>query len=299
MIDLIIPVFNVPSYTSVCLDSLYSVDHGCNVRPIVVDNGSRKKTKGVIEEWKTRWSGLSQAQKDICSEPKVVTLDKNYGFAGGINAGMDVSTTERVVVMHNDVVPFGGWCDEMRKVFADAQDDVGCVIPRTSYSNEHGPCIDDVRERFRALKPSNKERIDPDEIVALVDKCYPEGRQEFVNRIRQAKPQFMYSPEVASFCMMLTRENFEKYGKFDTDFWPRGFEDKYFWRKMERDGWVCLLAVRGYVHHFGNITSDGPGFNVAETMKANDEKFKAKCAASDKEAIPKLVSNGAKVPYNT
>lgn len=272
-VDVIIPVFNRPEYTKVCLDSFASVDNGIPIRPIVVDNGSRRKTREIIKEW---------AEKNGGMKPVVLTLERNFGFAGAINAVLEKSppASEHVVVMHNDCVPFSGWAGEMADVMEAADEDVAVVMPRTCYANEGTPCIKDVRERFEKVKPGNKDRVEPSEIITTIEKTFPDGIDPFIESVKATEPHQMYSMEISSFCFM-TKSKFLS-SKFDTDFWPRGYEDKWWFRQYEREGYIAVVATRAFVFHFGNITSDGPGFSFPDIMKINEDKFRAKCIEQDK-----------------
>ena len=78
----------------------------------------------------------------------------------------------------------------------------------------------------------------------------------------------------------------EDYPWFDEDFFLRTYEDKLWFLPMERDGFVCMLANRAFVHHFGNVTSDGPGYNYPEGAKLNEEMFREKVRAMDKKGPP-------------
>lgn len=283
MIDVIIPFFNRPEYTKTVLDSLYRTDHGVPISPILVDNGSRKKTKDTVFQWKAVYADLPEDIRQKVAEPRIVSLTENKGFSGALNAGISAyESSEFVVIMHNDCIPFDGWAKEMLDCFTESDEDVAIVVPRTCYANEHSPCIPDLRKKFEAIKPSNKERVTSEEIEKLISEMYPDKKALLESLRGTSQLQMTYSPEISSFCMMTRSSHFSKYGKFDEDFWPRGFEDKFWFRAMERDGFVCMISNRAYVHHMGNITSDGPGFSYPDVMKLNDEKFRAKCLEKDK-----------------
>lgn len=279
-VSVIIPVFNRPEYTEVFLENLNTVKHGCDIRPVIVDNGSRKKTKEVIEKW------YANGWQD---KAKIVTLEKNVGFAGAVTAAFtEADLEEYVCIMHNDCIPFDGWLSEMMNVLMTSDEEVAVVIPRTNYANEGTPCVKELRESFQSLKPGNKDRIDPSELNNILEKAYPRGRNDVLSDLMKGYPMpSSYSIEISSFCMLTKKEFFRKYGNFDADFWPRGYEDKWWFRPLERDGYVCVIANYAYVHHFGNITSDGPGFSFPDNMKINEEKFKQKCLEADRNMTGK------------
>jgi GT2 family glycosyltransferase len=279
-VPVVIPVFNRPEYAMACLEALASSDAGAKVLPVIVDNGSRLRTKNLIEEWAARVGGAPPAW---LSAPVALTLPDNRGFAGGANAGLrSVMPCRRAFVMHDDCIPFDGWAGEMLACLDQGDDEHAVVLPMTNYANEHGMCVPEARERFQALKPSNKSRVTDEEIRAIISGTYPEGVPEFLSNLRRYEPRFQYSVEIASFCMLIRGDLLDKYGLFDEDFFPRMWEDKFWFQALERAGFIAMIARRAFVHHFGNITSDGPGFNFSEISKINEERFKAKCYERDK-----------------
>jgi len=287
-IVVIIPIFNRPEYGMLCLESLYSTPHGAEIAPVVVDCGSRPKTVRLIQEWVDRYQTLAEDVKKLIREPRIVHLCHSTAnsFSRGINAGVrsvDKVEEEFVCFLHSDTVVFPGWLEGMVAAFED--EDVGVVLPRTNYANEMSPCDVDVRKQFEPIKPSNKDRIATEDINDLLKTLYGEDRLEFAKKIAEkSQLSHAFSPDISSFCMLTKGEYFLKYGRFDEDFFQRGFEDKFWFRAMQRDGLVCMISNRSFVHHFGNITSDGPGFCWPDIAKVNEEKYKLKCLEADRLA---------------
>jgi len=291
MIYVIIPIHNRPEYSRICLYSLYSVNHGIPITPIIVNNGSRKKTSDLINEWGLKRDELPEEQKKLVLEPKIVTLPFNSGFAGGLNAGLrqiENLQSHHVVVFHNDCVPFDGWIKEMFECLETNDDDVFAITPRTSLANEGTPVFEEIKKRFEPMKFSNKDRVSSEEIESLLGKLYLD-RSVVLEDLKKTYPmRTSYSPEICSFCFLTKGEFFIKYGKdvpsgifFDEDFWPRGYEDRFFFIFPEREGFVNLIANYAYVHHFNNISSDQNGFCQPDSMRLNLEKFKHKVLERD------------------
>lgn len=87
MIDVVIPTWNGRELLERCLESLerQTVEH----RVIVVDNGSADDTVEVARE---RYPAVH-----------LVELERNYGFAGGVNRGVEQGAGQLVVLVNNDV----------------------------------------------------------------------------------------------------------------------------------------------------------------------------------------------------
>jgi N-acetylglucosaminyl-diphospho-decaprenol L-rhamnosyltransferase len=86
-IDVVIPTWNGRALLERCLGSLESqtVEH----RVIVVDNGSEDDTAKLV--------------RDRFPTVHLFELDRNYGFAGGVNRGVEQGDGEFVVLVNNDV----------------------------------------------------------------------------------------------------------------------------------------------------------------------------------------------------
>jgi len=279
--DLIIPVFNRLEYTQTCLSSLLDVDHGVELDPIVVDNGSRRKTRKFLEEW------LAKAEESPnLGHPKILTHAHNLGFAAAVNTAISHHPQDKfVLVMHNDCVPFPGWAKEMTDCLKDHEDDdVIAVMPRTSYANEEAFCVPDVRERFEGLKFPNKNMVTMEDVSSLLTELY-EDKQAVLDDLRKL-PRTAYTPEIACYCMAVVKECLVE-TPLDEEFWPRFCEDKFWFLQYERQGCLCMVSNWSYVHHFGNITSDGPGFTMPDLLAANEAKFKEKVRVLNELSVPK------------
>jgi GT2 family glycosyltransferase/glycosyltransferase involved in cell wall biosynthesis len=98
-----------------CVASLVNQTYGVQV--LLVDNASPK----------------NQAAVDLVAgrfpQIGVLKLDKNYGFAGGINRGITAATTDFVLLVNNDTELAPNAVEEMRKLI-DGREDVVGVAPK-------------------------------------------------------------------------------------------------------------------------------------------------------------------------
>jgi glycosyltransferase involved in cell wall biosynthesis len=96
-------------YTKRTLDNLFNIDGNVNFdkhRLIIIDNGSCKETKELLEEY-NNWYCLT-----------VITNKENVGTAKAINqAWAHRKPGEHLIKMDNDVVVlYNGWVDDMEEV---------------------------------------------------------------------------------------------------------------------------------------------------------------------------------------
>ena len=100
----VIPNWNGKDFISECLDSL-TIQTYKDFEIIVVDNGSTDGSKELI--------------KQKYPEVSLIELDKNYGFAGGVNAGIKKALAggaKYIVLFNNDAVADKNWLKRLIEV---------------------------------------------------------------------------------------------------------------------------------------------------------------------------------------
>lgn len=102
-IDVVIPTWNGRDLLERCLKSLegQTLEH----RVIVVDNGSQDDTAELVRE---RFPGVH-----------LVELERNYGFAGAVNRGVEQGEGQFVVLVNNDVECDPPFLEQLVAPFAD------------------------------------------------------------------------------------------------------------------------------------------------------------------------------------
>ena len=78
------------------------------------------------------------------------------------------------------------------------------------------------------------------------------------------------------FCTLYNKEVFFECGGFDKDFLRRRSEDKLLNDIAISKGSYPILAMDVFVHHHGNLTTDGPGLNFSSDFKENHTIYKEK-----------------------
>jgi len=107
LISVVVVCFNGLEITHCCLDGLLLQDYHPK-EIIVVDNGSQEDVESMV-------------RRDY-PEARFIRLDKNYGFAGGYNKGIEEAHGDYIAVINNDAVAAPQWLRAMVKV---AQKDAG------------------------------------------------------------------------------------------------------------------------------------------------------------------------------
>jgi len=104
LISVVIPNWNGVHHLPVCLDSLRKQTYP-HVELIVVDNASDDESLTLLE---TEYP-----------EVRVIALDENRGFAGGVNAGIEAAEGEILAVLNNDTEADPQWLRELWKAMHD------------------------------------------------------------------------------------------------------------------------------------------------------------------------------------
>jgi|TARA_Y100000294_G_C8570257_1_gene342442 hypothetical protein len=104
-----------------CLNSLMKLEYN-NYKVLMVDNAS---TDGSVDYVKTKFSDV-----------ETISLDKNYGFAGGNNKGFEYASknnAEYIIFLNNDTIVDSNFIDPLLIPFGNAE--VGQTVPKIFYAN--------------------------------------------------------------------------------------------------------------------------------------------------------------------
>jgi hypothetical protein len=183
LISVIVVNFNGERHLGDCLESL-SAQTFRDFEVIVVDNGSTDGSLNLIRK------GFPWV--------KLITLDKNTGFARGNNIGFEASASKYIATLNNDTVVDKGWLEALYKA-AETDRTIGMVASKI-------------------LLGRNGKEIDS--VGVLI---YPDGMSRQRGRSEIDEGQFDRTEEVLfpSACAALyRREMLNEIGFFDEDFFP-------------------------------------------------------------------------------
>ncbi len=107
--------------TKQCLDAVLADSANVTFEVIVVDDASPDDTSTVLD--------------DYGGAIRVVTREKNGGFARACNDGAAVAEGDYVVFLNNDTIPVAGWLDALVAV-ADEAPEVGVVGSKLLFPND-------------------------------------------------------------------------------------------------------------------------------------------------------------------
>lgn len=151
LISIIIPVYNVASYVSRCLQSVVNQSYE-NLEIIVVDDGSTDDSGSICDEFANR-------------DPRIRIIHKiNGGLSSARNAGLDIAKGEYIGFVDSDdyIEP------KMYELLFDACHKNGCSLSvcGINYVFENGTCIkkadiepSQVMPFYRAIREMNEYRL--------------------------------------------------------------------------------------------------------------------------------------------
>ncbi len=216
-VSIIIPNWNGKQLLKKCLPSLTKQSFR-DFEVIVVDNGSMD---GSVEYVTT-----------VFPDFKVITLDKNYGFAKAVNIGIKESKSKYLFLLNNDT-----------------EVEENCLSCLVAAAKQHQDC------GFIAARVRNfyhRERIDSaGDIIDAVGHAYNLGMGE-KDGPKFSKPGYVFM--VTAGGGLFKREVFNKAGLFDEDF-NTYMEDVDLCFRAQLQGFKGWYQPKAIIYHIHKATS--------------------------------------------
>jgi GT2 family glycosyltransferase len=230
------------------------------IRLILVDNGSRAEELARLQDWMSM-------NRTRFEETLFVAASRNLGSTGGRNLAFKLASTDRMLVLDNDVIlPSGSaWLQRLSRRL-DLEPQVGIVAPMLVFADR------------------------PDVVQATGIALTREGRVGYINRNR---PSASISPEpidvvaAPSACWVIRRTAQQAAGLLSEAYYPVQYEDVDLCVRLRLAGWkiVCDPGVR--VGHIENVTTRSLGEHpFARLTVRNHITFKEKWS----DVLPQLAT---------
>jgi GT2 family glycosyltransferase/glycosyltransferase involved in cell wall biosynthesis len=232
-VTVIVPVYGNGSETITCLRHLIEArQQGCSETDsyeiAVIDDASREHDLVDV-------LNSMAAVNDI----RLLRNDRNLGFPGTVNRGLQQDPKRDVVVLNSDVLVYGDWLSRMRAA-AYGADDIGTVTP---FTNE-GTILSYPNKAGGNEVPSESTARDVDRAASICNAGLT-----------------VDIPTAVGFCMYIRRECLDAVGLFDTASFGRGYgEENDFCMRARDAGWRHVAAPDVFVSHVG-----GRSFGVTKT----------------------------------
>ena len=218
----VVPNWNGKDVLGKCLDSLLTQ----TIKPIivVVDNGSND---GSLKYVKDKYPGV-----------KLVELDKNYGFSGGVNRGIEYaleSGAEFVALLNNDATAEPNWLEK---------------LVQTAKDNPNAGIV-----TGKIMRIDKKHLDSTGDFYSIWGLPFPRGRNEVDVGQYDAKTEvFGASGSGSLYRTKMLRE----VGLFDEEFFAY-FEDVDISFRAQLAGWKVRYEPGAVVYHHVGATSSKLG----------------------------------------
>lgn len=221
-IYVVIPNWNGKELLKPCLDSVSN--QAQKVEVIVVDNGS---SDGSVDFVKNRYPNV-----------RVIELEKNYGFTGGVNAGIRealVNKARYIALLNNDATVEPDWLDNL-VIVANSDAKVGIVTSK--------------------ILRSDKKHLDSTgDFYSIWGLPFPRGRNEIDRGQYDDKLEVFGASGGAS---LYKTSMLKEIGLFDQDFFAY-FEDVDISFRAQLAGWKVHYESKAIVYHKVGATSSKLG----------------------------------------
>jgi GT2 family glycosyltransferase len=216
--SIVIVSYNSAGQLGGCLAALKRLQFAPAYEIIVVDNASRDGSRAIA-----------------AAEPgvRLLAMDENLGFAGGVNRGVAAARGPIVALLNPDALADRDWLQQIAAPLADAQ--IGVV----------GSKVLGADGRIQSLG------------AAL-------GRPELLtSHLRAGEPDRAQDGALAEVwsvhgaAMAFRRELWERLGGFDEGFYPAYWEESDFCERARGVGYRVVVAPRAAVRHDHEASSTG------------------------------------------
>ena len=212
---MVIPNYNGAAYLGACLDSLASQSEK-DFETILVDNGSIDNSVALAQSHPLK--------------PRIIKLEKNHGFSGAVNRGIEQAQADLIAVFNNDAVADERWLSVLAECSARYQDmDFFATL---------------------VLRMENREVI---ESAGVGYGIQARPRAIFEDELFSGKVSGMEVFLASGAAMLVRKRLFEKVGKLDEDYFAY-LEDVDLFLRARLAGFKGMLAEGAIAYHRGAST---------------------------------------------
>ena len=191
---------------------------------IVADNGSTDNSLQVLQE--------------KFPQVKVISFDKNHGFAEGYNLAIKQTMYPYTVLLNSDVRTPQGWLNPLLD-YMEAHPDVGAVMPKLLHDSEDGPTMFDYAGAAGGYIDCHG---------------YPYCRGRIFEFVEEDHGQYDNGPKsvfwATGACLMVRSQLYQDVGGLDKDFFAHMEEIDLCWR-IRLAGNDLMMVPASLVYHLG------------------------------------------------
>jgi GT2 family glycosyltransferase len=236
LISVIIVSLNGEERMPACLRAVYQSDWP-NLEVIVVDNGSADRT--------------SEVTKREAPQAMVIRAERNLGFAGGNNLGLERAQGELLVLLNDDCEPYPGWLKALAQA-ADELPDWGVLGCKLLY-----PGDEKIIQHAGGLVEAN-----------ALSKHVGYGERDEGQHNGRTRCAYVTGAAFA-----IRRETLERVGLLDAGFFPIYYEELDFCYRAARAGYGSYYVPDAEVIHHESMTTKRLSFGFLCKYHRNRLRF--------------------------
>lgn len=215
MVSVIIINFNGKTLINSCLNALHKQTYA-NFETIIVDNGSSDDSLRIIEAFIKTVSTKFPL--------KIIPLNRNRGFAGGNNLGLNAASGDYVALLNNDTEPDKSWLEELVRGM-EADERIGICASKLICHDS--TLIDSAGDGFTKILKGFK-------------------LDEGISNSNQNVQKYVFG--ACAGAALYRKEMLEQIGFLDEDFFLI-HEDTDLNLRAQLAGWKVLYVPTAVVHH--------------------------------------------------
>ncbi len=223
-IAIVVLNYNGKKLLETYLDSLKDSSSQYNYNLVVLDNGSTDDSVEYLRKFHPM--------------VKTITLESNFGFAGGYNHGLRMLEYEYVALVNSDIRATKNWLDPIIELL-DKDKSIGCIQPKIR--------ADRQPDYFEYAGASG----------GFYDWLgYPFCRGRLFEHIEADKGQYDTDIEIgwaSGAAFVIRKEIFTSLGGFDERYFAHQEEIDLCWR-VRKAGYKCMIKSNSVVYHLGGAT---------------------------------------------
>lgn len=233
--SVVIPCHNGVELTRACIASLIEQDTP-PLEILVVDNNSSDGTADL--------GALAPCVR-------VIRLDSNRGFAGGVNQGLLQASGDTILIVNNDTQAATNLLTELHGVL-DCDSNIGACAP-----------------------VSNHVKGDAHLMIGEFGRD-PNNRSALADELQATAPLLQDADTLAGLCLLIRKSTLNKIGLFDERFGHGNYEDDDYCLRLRLHGYRLAIARRAFLHHEGHATFRALGLDLKEQIAQRLEQFRDK-----------------------
>lgn len=205
--------------------------------PTLIENTPKDKASIWVVDNHSKDNSIDFLKKEY-PQVKLVILDKNYGFAGGYNKGLEKIDAKYFLLLNSDIEVPDGWLLPLVDLM-DNNPNIAICGPKLLNYNQ--------KNMFEYAGAAG----------GYIDKyAYPFCRGRIFDSCEEDKGQYDTLADcfwISGAALMIRSEIFHQAGRFDDDFFAHQEEIDLCWR-IQNLGYRIVCEPKSFVYHVGGGT---------------------------------------------